>query len=165
MHEIPISFLARRTGTAASALRYYETRGLLKPQRNRAGHRRYPRSDIRRASIVIIAQKCGFRLRDIKKLLAPLSQNRSQTAAKWALVSQAKRAELNRKKPASNQRTGSIGKLHWLQLPFDESLPFIQCAGSSGQTRGWTNAAYNAGRAITGIRFGLNPTKPLRRID
>jgi len=97
MQEISIRFLARRTGIAASALRYYETRGLLKPQRNRAGQRRYPRSDIRRVSIVIIAQKCGFRLRDIKKLLAPLSQNRSPTAAEWALVSQAMRAELNRK--------------------------------------------------------------------
>jgi MerR family redox-sensitive transcriptional activator SoxR len=97
MQEISIRFLARRTGIAASALRYYETRGLLKPRRNRAGQRRYPRSDIRRVSVVMIAQKCGFRLRDIKKLLAPLSQNRSPTAAEWALVSQAMRAELNRK--------------------------------------------------------------------
>ena len=94
MQEISIRFLARRRGIAASALRYYETRGLLKPRRNRAGQRRYPRSDIRRVSIVIIAQKCGFRLRDIKKLLAPF---RSTTAAEWALVSQAMRAELNRK--------------------------------------------------------------------
>ena len=105
MQEISIRFLARRTGIAASALRYYETRGLLKPQRNRAGQRRYPRSDIRRVSIVIIAQKCGFRLRDIKKLLAPLSQNRSPTAAEWALVSQAMRAELNRK----IQQTTNLG--------------------------------------------------------
>ena len=105
MQEISIRFLARRRGIAASALRYYETRGLLKPQRNRAGQRRYPRSDIRRVSIVIIAQKCGFRLRDIKKLLAPLSQNRSPTAAEWALVSQAMRAELNRK----IQQTTNLG--------------------------------------------------------
>ena len=105
MQEISIRFLARRTGIAASALRYYETRGLLKPQRNPASRRRYPRSDIRRVSIVIIAQKCGFRLRDIKKLLAPLSQNRSPTAAEWALVSQAMRAELNRK----IQQTTNLG--------------------------------------------------------
>ena len=105
MQEISIRFLARRTGIAASALRYYETRGLLKPQRNRAGQRRYPRSDIRRVSIVIIAKKCSFRLRDIKKLLAPLSQNRSPTAAEWALVSQAMRAELNRK----IQQTTNLG--------------------------------------------------------
>ena len=106
MQEISIRFLARRTGIAASALRYYETRGFLKPQRNRTGQRRYPRSDIRRVSIVIIAQKCGFRLRDIKKLLAPLSQNRSPTAAEWALISQAMRAELNRK--SSKQPTYGI---------------------------------------------------------
>ena len=105
MQEISIRFLARRTGIAASALRYYGTRGLLKPQRNRAGQRRYPRSDIRRVSIVIIAKKCSFRLRDIKKLLAPLSQNRSPTAAEWALVSQAMRAELNRK----IQQTTNLG--------------------------------------------------------
>jgi MerR family redox-sensitive transcriptional activator SoxR len=81
MQEISIRFLAKHTGIAASALRYYETRGLLKPQRNRAGQRRYPRPDIRRISIVIIAQKHGFRLRDLKELLAPLSQNQSPTAA------------------------------------------------------------------------------------
>ena len=105
MQGISIRFLARRTGIAASALRYYETRGLLKPQRNRAGQRRYPRSDIRRVSILIIAQKCGFRLRDIKGLLAALPQNRSPTAAEWALVSQAMRAELNRKiQQATNLR-------------------------------------------------------------
>ena len=105
MQEISIRFLARRTGITASALRYYETRGLLKPRRNRASERRYPRSDIRRVSIVIIAKKCSFRLRDIKKLLAPLSQNRSPTAAEWALVSQAMRAELNRK----IQQTTNLG--------------------------------------------------------
>ena len=105
MQEISIRFLARRTGISASALRYYETRGLLKPQRNPAGQRRYPRSYIRRVSILIIAQKCGFRLRDIKELLAALPQNRSPTAAEWALVSQAMRAELNKKlQQATNLR-------------------------------------------------------------
>ena len=97
MQEISIRFLARCTGISASALRNYETRGLFKPQRNRAGQRLYPRSDIRRVSIVIIAQKCGFRLRDIKGLLAALQQNRSPTAAEWTLVLQAMRAELNKK--------------------------------------------------------------------
>ena len=97
MQEISIRFLARCTGISASALRNYETRGLFKPQCNRAGQRLYPRSDIRRVSIVIIAQKCGFRLRDIKGLLAALQQNRSPTVAEWTLVLQAMRAELNKK--------------------------------------------------------------------
>ena len=105
MQEISIRFLARRTGISALALSYYEMRGLLKPQRNRAGQRRYPRSDIWRVSIVMIAQKCGFRLRDIKELLAALPQNRSPTAAEWTLVSQAMRAALNKKiQKATNLR-------------------------------------------------------------
>jgi MerR family redox-sensitive transcriptional activator SoxR len=105
MQEISTRFLARLTDISASALRYYETRGLLKPQPNRAGQRRYPRSDIRRVSIVIIAQKCGFLLCGIKGLLAALPQNRSPTAAEWALVSQAMRAALNKKmQQATNLR-------------------------------------------------------------
>ena len=72
MQEISIRFLARRTGIAASALRYYETHDLLKTRRNCAGQRRYPRSDIRRVSIMIIAQKFGFCLRGIKELRAAL---------------------------------------------------------------------------------------------
>jgi MerR family redox-sensitive transcriptional activator SoxR len=60
MQEIATRFLARRTGIAASALHNYETSGLFKAQRNRAVQRRDPRSDIRRVSILIIAQKCGF---------------------------------------------------------------------------------------------------------
>ena len=103
MQEIATRFLARRTGIAASVLHNYETSGLFKAQRNRAVQRRDPRSDIGRVSILIIAQKCGFRLRDIKELLAALPQNRSPTAAEWALVSQAMRAPLNKKssKPAT----------------------------------------------------------------
>ena len=97
MQKIFIRFLARHTDIAASALRCYKTRGLLNPQRNRAGQRRYPRSDIRRFSIVIIVQKCGFRLRDIKELIGSLPQNRSPTTPEWASVSQVTRGELNRK--------------------------------------------------------------------
>jgi len=105
MQEISIRFLARRTCISASTLRYYEKCGPLKSQRNRAGKRRYPHSDIRHVSIVIIAQKCGFRLRYIKELLAALPQNRSPTAAEWTLVSQAMRAALNKKiQKATNLR-------------------------------------------------------------
>ena len=143
MQEISIRFLARRRGIAASALRYYETRGLLKPQRNRAGQRRYPRSDIRRVSIVIIAKKCSFRLRDIKKLLAPLSQNRSPTAAEWALVSQAMRAELNRK----IQQTTNLG---------DQLESCIGCGCLSMKACHLFNAQdYLAKQGAGPMRFGL----------
>ncbi|MBT6097886.1 MAG: MerR family DNA-binding transcriptional regulator, partial [Marinovum sp.] len=44
MKEISIGHLSRRTGVAISALRYYETLGLITPNRNAGGQRRYPRS-------------------------------------------------------------------------------------------------------------------------
>ena len=55
--EISIGTLARRTGLAVSAIRYYETLGLVQPRRNAGGQRRFRRSDIRRLSFVMITQK------------------------------------------------------------------------------------------------------------
>lgn len=49
--EISIGALSRRTGVAVSALRYYETLGLISSNRNRDGQRRFLRSDIRRVSL------------------------------------------------------------------------------------------------------------------
>jgi len=44
--EISIGALSRRTGVAVSALRYYETLGLISSNRNRGRQRRFLRSDI-----------------------------------------------------------------------------------------------------------------------
>ena len=59
-NEISIGALADRTGLAVSAIRYYETQGLVAPERNAGGQRRFLRSDIRRLSFVMIAQKFGL---------------------------------------------------------------------------------------------------------
>ena len=83
MQEISIGQLASRTGLAVSAIRYYETQGLLAPNRNAGGQRRYPKADIRRLSFVIIAQKFGFSLSRIKELLASLPQGHAPTGADW----------------------------------------------------------------------------------
>ena len=54
---LAIGALARRTGLAVSAIRYYEAQGLIAPWRNAGGQRRYQRADIRRLSFVMIAQQ------------------------------------------------------------------------------------------------------------
>ncbi len=59
---LSIGALARRTGLAVSAIRYYEAQGLLAPWRNAGGQRRFARADIRRLSFVRIAQQFGFTL-------------------------------------------------------------------------------------------------------
>ena len=94
-NEISIGTLAGRTGLAVSAIRYYETQGLVAPERNAGGQRRFLRSDIRRLSFVMIAQKFGFTLDRIREVLGRLPENRTPTAKDWTTISQDFRAELD----------------------------------------------------------------------
>lgn len=94
-HEITIGTLSQRTGLAPSAIRYYEDEGLVHPERTAAGQRRYLRSDIRRLSFVMIAQKLGFPLARIRALLENLPDRRTPNARDWAKISAEMRAELD----------------------------------------------------------------------
>ena len=59
---MPITEVARRSGVASSALRFYEDRGLIASERSGAGHRRYPRAVLRRIAFIVFAQKVGLSL-------------------------------------------------------------------------------------------------------
>lgn len=84
---LTIGDLAHRTGLAVSAIRFYETHGILAPLRNAGGHRRYARSDIRRLSFVIAAQALGFSLAEIAGHLADLPPDKALTKSDWARIS------------------------------------------------------------------------------
>lgn len=71
-----IGDLAERTGLTVSAIRFYETKGLVTPARNAGGQRRYLRSDIRRLSFVQVSQQLGFSIDEIRSALATLPQGR-----------------------------------------------------------------------------------------
>ena len=60
---LTIGEVARRSGVAASALRFYEERGLITSERAGAGHRRYPRATLRRIAFIVFAQRIGLSLR------------------------------------------------------------------------------------------------------
>ncbi|UWR23095.1 redox-sensitive transcriptional activator SoxR [Sulfitobacter sp. S190] len=92
---LSIGALARRTGLAVSAIRYYEAQGLIRPWRNPGGQRRFERSDLRRLSFVMIAQQFGFTLPQIRAQLDMLPGGRTPTKADWAAISVTFRAELN----------------------------------------------------------------------
>lgn len=94
-HEISIGTLARRTGLAVSAIRYYEDLGLVHPERTAAGQRRFLRSDIRRLSFVMIAQQLGFPLARIRELLDALPDKRTPSVEDWAKISREIRGELD----------------------------------------------------------------------
>ena len=93
--HLTIGQIANRTGLAVSAIRYYEDEGLITPQRTQGGQRRYPRSDIRRLSVVMVAQQMGLTLAEIRAALASLPAGRTPTQADWAQLSAQFRARLD----------------------------------------------------------------------
>jgi MerR family redox-sensitive transcriptional activator SoxR len=84
---LTIGEVAARSGVAASALRFYEDQGLIASERNDSGHRRYPRSVLRRVAFIVFAQKVGLSLEEIRKELAKLPRNRAPERADWAKLS------------------------------------------------------------------------------
>lgn len=92
---IPIGVLARRTGLAVSAIRYYEDRGLVTSIRTGGNQRRFLRSDIRRLSFVQIAQKLGLGLAEIERELAALPQGRTPNVLDWQRISRSLRKEID----------------------------------------------------------------------
>ena len=93
--HLAIGELARRTGLSVSAIRYYEAEGLLLAERNAGGQRRFFRSDIRRLSFVMIAQRFGFTIEQIRTQLQSLPEGRTPTKADWARISRGFRRELD----------------------------------------------------------------------
>jgi MerR family transcriptional regulator, redox-sensitive transcriptional activator SoxR len=84
---ILISTLAQRAGVAASALRFYETQGLLVSVRSSGGQRQYTRSALRRVAFIRAAQAVGLSLDDIRAALATLPDQRTPTQTDWARLS------------------------------------------------------------------------------
>jgi MerR family redox-sensitive transcriptional activator SoxR len=94
---LSIGDLARRTGLAVSAIRFYETKGLVSSIRSPGGQRRFLRSDIRRLSFVLIAQQLGFSIREIRSALATLPVNRAPTQKDWERISRDFRGQLDQR--------------------------------------------------------------------
>jgi MerR family transcriptional regulator, redox-sensitive transcriptional activator SoxR len=84
---LTIGEVAKRSGVAASALRFYEERGLIRSERAGSGHRRYPRSVLRRIAFIVFAQRVGLTLEEIKGELAKLPPDRAPTRRDWARLS------------------------------------------------------------------------------
>src|ERR1700688_3826609 len=84
---LTISDVARRSGVAASALRYYEQRGLIQSERAGSGHRRFPRAVLRRIAFIVFAQKIGLSLDEVAIELSKLPHNHVPERGDWAKLS------------------------------------------------------------------------------
>ena len=92
-----IGEVARRSGVAASALRFYEERGLITSERAGSGHRRFPRPVLRRIAFIVYAQRVGLTLEEIGRELAKLPPQRAPSRGDWARLSRTWTARIDQR--------------------------------------------------------------------
>ena len=95
-HDVlTVSEVARRSGFAASALRYYEDQGLIAASRSASGRRRYQRNVLRRLAFIRAAGNIGLSLAEIRAELDTLPLSRTPTKADWQRISRHWRVRLD----------------------------------------------------------------------
>ena len=94
---LTIGEISRRSGVAASALRFYEDKGLITSERVGTGHRRYPRPVLRRIAFIVFAQRVGLTLEEIGNELAKLPPHRAPTRRDWSRLSSTWTSRIDRR--------------------------------------------------------------------
>jgi MerR family redox-sensitive transcriptional activator SoxR len=139
---LTIGDLARRTGLTVSAIRFYEARGLVSAIRTGGNQRRFMRSDIRRLSFALIAQRCGLTLGQIVSELASLPNGRAPDKSDWQSISGRLRSTLDE-------------RIAMLERTRDKLDGCIGCGCLSLENCALYNPGDRAARAGPGPRFLL----------
>jgi MerR family redox-sensitive transcriptional activator SoxR len=144
---LPIGVVAERSGLAVSALRFYETHGLIESARTAGGQRRYHRDVLRRLAVIRAAQQVGFPLGEIAGMLAGLPADQSLDEAGW-------RALASSWRPQIDERIRVLERLR------DQLDRCIGCGCLSMRTCRMANPDDRAGRRGSGPRFWLPTAAP-----
>jgi MerR family transcriptional regulator, redox-sensitive transcriptional activator SoxR len=130
---LTIGELSHRSGVSTSALRYYESQGLIGAERTSGNQRRYLRAALRRVAFIRSAQRVGLTLEEIAEALGTLPEGRTPTRADWARLSRSWRpridAQIERLERLRDKLDGCIGcgclslRTCSLQNPEDEVAP------------------------------------------
>ncbi len=143
---LTIAEVAKRSGVAASALRFYEQRGLIRSERTGAGHRRFPRAALRRVAFIVFAQRIGLSLDEIAAELEKLPNNRVPERADWARLSSKWTSRVDER----------IAELQRLK---DGLTGCIGCGCLSLQTCRLVNRGDSAGRVGPGPRYWMGDAR------
>ena len=141
---LTISQVSRRSGVAASALRFYEERGLIRSERAGSGHRRYPRAALRRIAFIVFAQRIGLSLDEIAVEIGHLPANQVPVRADWARLSGSWTARIDRR----------IAELERLRASLTQC---IGCGCLSLKDCQMANPGDRASRLGSGPRYWLEP--------
>jgi len=139
---LTIGEVARRSGVAASALRFYEEKGLIASVRSGARQRRFPRAILRRIAFIVFAQRVGFSLDEIATELAKLPSDRVPSRADWERLSTRWTERIDR-------------RIEELQRLRNGLIQCIGCGCLSIDKCALANPADRAGRKGPGPRYWL----------
>ena len=147
--ELTVGEVARRAGVATSALRFYETRGLISSSRTPGNQRRYPRAVLRRVALIRAGQAAGLSLEAIGRALESHPDGSAPTAREWAVMSEQWREDVDRR----------IGELVALR---DQLASCIGCGCLSLAACGLLNPGDRVAATGTGARYlqGETPQVP-----
>lgn len=95
MEWLTIGEVAARSGVATSALRFYETKGLIESKRTDGNQRRYPRATLRRVALIRAGQEVGLSLAELAEALRRLPHDKTPTKADWQRLSRSWRSRLD----------------------------------------------------------------------
>lgn len=137
MEWLTIGEVATRSGVATSALRFYETKGLISSERTDGNQRRYPRATLRRVALIRAGQEVGLSLAELAKALEQLPHDTTPTKSDWERLSNAWR----------NRLDAQIAELVALR---DELTDCIGCGCLSLKSC----AIFNPGDAASGLGTG-----------
>ena len=129
---LTISEVARRSGVAASALRFYEQRGLIRAERAGSGHRRFPRAVLRRIAFIVFAQRIGLTLDEIAVELAKLPPNRAPTGRDWARLSGTWTARIDERDRGAEAAAGGVDGVHRVRLSVAGQMCAVERGGPGG---------------------------------
>jgi MerR family transcriptional regulator, redox-sensitive transcriptional activator SoxR len=146
--QMTIGEVASRSGVAASALRFYEERGLIRSERAGSGHRRYPRPVLRRIAFIVFAQRIGLTLDEIGGELAKLPPDRAPTRRDWSRLSSGWTARIDER----------IAELQRLKVGLTEC---IGCGCLSLDRCQLANPEDRAGRLGPGPRYWVGDRPPV----
>jgi MerR family transcriptional regulator, redox-sensitive transcriptional activator SoxR len=97
LESLSIGEVARRAGVRPSALRYYESVGLLPPPERTNGRRRYDGEVLRevldRLAVVRVAHQAGFTISEIRMLVDGFSED-TPPSERWQLLAEEKLLEV-----------------------------------------------------------------------
>lgn len=151
---LTVTDVSRRSGFAASALRYYEEQGLIEASRSDGGRRRYERNVLRRLAFIRAASNIGLSLAEIREELDQLPRGRTPTKADWHRISRHWRTRLDEQ----------IAALERLRDGFDSCigcgcLSLRHCALANTQDRAAASPAAPGAAYLPAVLRRQHPTR------